>query len=219
MTTRNSLTDPVLQSFLDELADYGTTPAPEPRPALVARLDGFTPLHAVPDPLATPEPRRTSARRRGLRPVAVAFVGGAVLFGGLASAGALPGPLQRVSADLGSHVGLDLPDPDADGSAPSTPVPTAGSRSDDPSRSEQDADGSARAGARASADSTPPEPAPTPTGGVAPGGGLPLPVPLPPVPSSLPADAPVDAPEGPARVTRREVRRILRQLSQLVPPP
>ena len=46
------------------------------------------------------------------------FATGTVLFGGLATAGALPGPVQRATAELGSHVGIDLPG--ADGSAAGT---------------------------------------------------------------------------------------------------
>jgi hypothetical protein len=44
-----------------------------------------------------------------LRPVAVFATAGAVLFGGLATAGALPDPVQRTTADITSHVGIDLP--------------------------------------------------------------------------------------------------------------
>jgi hypothetical protein len=48
-------------------------------------------------------------RRHGLRPVAAFATAGVVLFGGLATAGALPGPVQRATADVTSHVGIDLP--------------------------------------------------------------------------------------------------------------
>lgn len=110
--------DEAVRGFLDELRrEYGTTVAPEPQPALVARLDGHRPLHALPDPLAPPD--GCLVRRRTVaRPIAAALVGGTVVLGGLAGAGALPAPVQRATADLGRHVGLHLPDPTSTPSAP-----------------------------------------------------------------------------------------------------
>jgi hypothetical protein len=218
MTTPHSLTEnPALLAFLDQLAEYGAGSPPEPRPALVARLDGFTPLHAVPAPLATRPTRRAGVRRRGLRPVAAAFVGGAVLFGGLAGAGALPGPLQRVSAQLGSHIGLDLPEPGADGSAPSAPASTVAPRGSG-SGSAPGGPGGGRATPRSSPDARASDAPPA-----VPGAGstdAPLPIPLPSIPPTIPSVTTPDEPATrPAPLTRREVRRILRELSQLVPSP
>jgi hypothetical protein len=104
--------------FLDTMrADYSFQPPPLPRPALAAILvEGRRPLRSV----SAPRPVRPQAVRAWrwpqwnvrLRTLVVALTTtGAVTFGGLATAGALPGPLQRASADLSAQVGIDLPRP------------------------------------------------------------------------------------------------------------
>ena len=57
--------------------------------------DASAPFHGFPATLT------------GLRPFA--SPAGIVLFGGLATAGALPGPVQRATADVTAHVGIHLP--------------------------------------------------------------------------------------------------------------
>jgi hypothetical protein len=112
-----------VDAFLTDMRlDFGALPAPEPRPTLAATLDGRRELRPAsgPAPKPTFPPARPPAHR--LRPVVAVFAASAVLFGGLASAGALPGPVQRTTADLGSHVGLELP-----GRTPATPVVDGGS--------------------------------------------------------------------------------------------
>lgn len=70
---------------------------------------------------ASPAP----ARRRGLSPLPRVFAAGtaglAVLFGGLAAAGALPAAAQKPVADLASHVGIELPRPSTDNKATDNP--------------------------------------------------------------------------------------------------
>ena len=100
-----------VEAFLSEMqTEFGATPAPAPRPTLASTLDGRRPLRPAssgPAPKPTiPEPR---PRPHLFRPAAVVFATGAVLFGGLASAGALPGPVQRGTAELTSHVGHPPP--------------------------------------------------------------------------------------------------------------
>jgi hypothetical protein len=106
--------DPALDdvdTFLDAMrTEFGATPPPEPRPTLASTLDGRRPLRPASGPrVHTTFPERRPRRRGALRPVAVVAAAGAVLFGGLATAGALPGPVQRTTADVTSHVGIDLP--------------------------------------------------------------------------------------------------------------
>jgi len=101
-----------VEAFLaDVRLEFGAMPAPAPRPTLAATLDGRRELRPASNP--GPKPKLTfpdrQPRPRRLRPVVAVFATGAVLFGGLASAGALPGPAQRVTAELGSHLGIDLP--------------------------------------------------------------------------------------------------------------
>ena len=67
-------------------------------------------------------PRRPSTLPRLL---AATSAGLAVLFGGLAAAGALPAAAQNPVADLVSHVGIDLPRPASTPKTTSTPVATA----------------------------------------------------------------------------------------------
>jgi len=98
-----------VETFIADLRlEFGAMPAPEPRPTLAATLDGRRELRPASGP--TPKPTFPPAQpKHPLRPVAVVFTAGAVLFGGLAGAGALPGPAQRAAARLGSTVGLHLP--------------------------------------------------------------------------------------------------------------
>lgn len=79
----------------------GRAPSPVPDRSLVRR---------VPSPL----PRIMAAGAAGL----------AVLFGGLAAAGALPAAAQKPVADLVSHVGIDLPRPAGDSKTSQKPAAT-----------------------------------------------------------------------------------------------
>jgi hypothetical protein len=99
-----------VDAFLDAMRTaFGATPPPEPRPTLAATLDGRRPLRPASGPrVHTTFPER-HPRRQGLRPVAAFATAGIVLFGGLATAGALPGPVQRATADITAHVGIHLP--------------------------------------------------------------------------------------------------------------
>jgi hypothetical protein len=99
-----------VDAFLDTMrTEFGATPPPEPRPTLASTLDGRRPLRPASGPrVHTTYPERRP-RRHGLRPVAAFAAAGVVLFGGLATAGALPGPVQRATADVTAHVGIDLP--------------------------------------------------------------------------------------------------------------
>jgi hypothetical protein len=98
-----------VEQFLGDMrVEAVATPAPTPRPRLAATLDGRRPLRPASDPVPVMT-RSRPGRTRALRPAAAAIATGAVFFGGLAGAGALPGPLQRTSAQLSSHVGIHLP--------------------------------------------------------------------------------------------------------------
>jgi hypothetical protein len=89
--------------------EFGASPTPEPRPTLASTLDGRRPLRPASGPrVHTTFPERRPPRRV-LRPVAAFAAAGVVLFGGLATAGALPDPVQRATADVTSHVGIHLP--------------------------------------------------------------------------------------------------------------
>ena len=94
-------------SFLDDLRlESAATSAPTPSPPLEALLD--RPTARV---LRTAEPdarRRTRVLLR-LRPVAALCAASCVTFGGLAAAGALPGPLQHAGATFGSRFGVGIP--------------------------------------------------------------------------------------------------------------
>lgn len=111
--------------------DFGAAPAPDPRPVLASILDGRRPLRTVAEPIATAptRPATLPGWHRWPRPVAAAVATGTLLFSGLAAAGALPAPLQRVSADVGSSLGFDLPRPaGSENHAP--PARTKGTRDD-----------------------------------------------------------------------------------------
>jgi hypothetical protein len=112
--------DPVDESAgLDEVAaflsdmrvEFGAMPAPAPRPTLAATLDGrreLRPASSGPVPKPTiPEPGPKVHYR--FKSIAAMVASGVVLFGGLATAGALPGPAQRAVADVTSHLGIHLP--------------------------------------------------------------------------------------------------------------
>lgn len=121
-----------VQDFLATMRDdFGAGPAPEPRPVLASILDGRRPLRTVAEPAAASG--ATSARpaawlgwHRWPRPVAAALATGTLLFSGLAVAGALPAPAQRVSADVGASLGLDLPRPSDRAPSPAHISPRTG---------------------------------------------------------------------------------------------
>ena len=100
-----------VDAFLAEMrADFAALPAPTPRPTLAATLDGRRELRPASGP--TPKPTVPEPGPRvhyHFKPVAALLAGGLALFGGLAAAGALPGPIQRATADATSHLGIDLP--------------------------------------------------------------------------------------------------------------
>jgi hypothetical protein len=99
-----------VQTFLETMRiDAASTPAPAPTPRLAATLDGRRPLRPATDPFIVPTPARSRRDYRPFRPAAVAIAASAMLFGGLATAGALPNPVQHTSAQLGAHVGIHLP--------------------------------------------------------------------------------------------------------------
>jgi hypothetical protein len=189
-----------VDAFLDAMrAEFGATPPPEPRPTLASTLDGRRPLRPAAGPRVHPTFPDRRRRPHVLRPVAAFAAAGVMLFGGLATAGALPGPVQRATADVTSHVGIHLPGlADAHSDArveiepdhartPRTTVPRAGTRTGP------------------TVPTAPNAPAPAPTTVPAPSAptvptvpSLPLPAPAPtPVPNLLgPVLAPL-APTGP----------------------
>jgi hypothetical protein len=210
-----------VDAFLDAMrSEFGSTPAPEPRPTLASTLDGRRPLRPASGPrVHTTFPARRPRRTR-LRPVAAVAAAGAVLFGGLASAGALPGPVQRATADVTSHVGIELPGRTE--TQPDVHVQD-GSGSGDSSKPAEPRPGVTPTTAP-SAPGAPAQPAPAPTTVPAPSAptvptvpSLPLPEPTPTtVPNLLgellPPLAPVGptGPEGPA--PPRPVRNLLDHL-------
>lgn len=105
-----------LAAFLDELRAAGSAvDGPAPSHALqVLFRDGTMP--------AAPAPFRRPGRRAVVR-VAVAGAVGAVAFGGLGVAGALPAPVQAKVANIADFVGVNLPDgnPGHGGEPPSAP--------------------------------------------------------------------------------------------------
>jgi len=112
--------------FLDNLRlESAAMSAPAPSLVLEARLD-----HPTAGVVRTAEAgarRQTSVLSR-LRPVAALCAASCVTFGGLAAAGALPGPLQHASASFGSHFGVGIP-----GATRSPAVPPAAARGADSS--------------------------------------------------------------------------------------
>jgi hypothetical protein len=98
-----------VDAFLTTMrTEFAAMPAPEPRPTLAATLDGRRELRPASGPLPKPTfPERKP--RLGLRPVGALLATGAVLFGGLATAGALPASVQRTTADASAHIGIHLP--------------------------------------------------------------------------------------------------------------
>ena len=110
-----------VDAFLAEMrAEFAEPPAPAPRPTLAATLDGRRELRPASGP--TPKPTVPEPGPRvhyHFKPVVALLAGGLALFGGLATAGALPGPIQRATADATSHLGIDLP------GAPSPTAPPA----------------------------------------------------------------------------------------------
>jgi hypothetical protein len=73
---------------------------------------------------ASPVPVRRRVPSPLPRLMAAGAAGLAVLFGGLAAAGALPAAAQKPVADLVSHVGIDLPRPAGDTSQKPAEAPT-----------------------------------------------------------------------------------------------
>ena len=93
--------------FLDDLRlESAAMSAPAPSPPLEALLDRPT---ARVLRTAVPDARRRTRVLLHLRPVAALCAASCVTFGGLAAAGALPGPLQHASASFGSHFGVGIP--------------------------------------------------------------------------------------------------------------
>ena len=58
-----------------------------------------------------PKPRRKPVFKTRTAKIGIAAAIGVMSLGGLATAGALPGPVQHTVASMGSAVGIDLPDP------------------------------------------------------------------------------------------------------------
>ena len=98
-------------AFLSELrVEFGAIPAPVPRPTLAATLDGRRELRPASGPVLKPTVPEPGPRvHYRFKPIAAMIASGVVLFGGLATAGALPGPAQRAVADVTSHLGIHLP--------------------------------------------------------------------------------------------------------------
>ncbi len=121
-----------VDAFLAEMrAAFAALPAPSPRPTLAATLDGRRELRPASGPVPKPTVPEPGPRvHYRFRPIAALLAGSVVLLGGLATAGALPGPIQRATADAASHLGIDLP---GSPSAPSTPPASGpgGARSHD----------------------------------------------------------------------------------------
>jgi hypothetical protein len=183
-----------VDAFLGAMRSEGLTPAPEPRPTLASTLDGRRPLRPATGPRvhATFPARRP--RRRVLRPAAVVGAAGAVLFGGLATAGALPGPVQRATADVSAHVGIHLPG--ATDSEPDVRI-----RVDpDPSGRERPTPRAPRVTTTPTAPAQPPvapsTPVPAPAPPTVPSVPLPVPTPIT-TPSGLPEVLPSLPPVGP----------------------
>ena len=86
-------------------------------------------MRAVLDPsderAASPVPVRRGIPSPLPRLLAAGAAGFAVLFGGLAAAGALPAAAQNPVADLVSHVGIELPRPASDNKTSENPAATA----------------------------------------------------------------------------------------------
>jgi len=84
-------------------------------------------LGATDEPASSPARVRRDWRRVPTpipRIVAASAAGLAVLFGGLAAAGALPAAAQKPVADLASHVGIELPRPAGDSNEKPAVAPT-----------------------------------------------------------------------------------------------
>jgi hypothetical protein len=98
----------VLELLVDR---YAAVPAPAPSRALAARMDAGWTGTADDDRGAVVVPVVRRPRLR-LRYLVAALVAGFVAMSGLATAGALPDPVQRGVASVASHLGIDLPNPD-----------------------------------------------------------------------------------------------------------
>jgi hypothetical protein len=145
---------------------------------------------------------------------------GVVVFGGLAAAGALPGPLQHASADLGGKLGIELPAPGTRDPSPAKPVARDGSRT---KRAADGAGSTPSSTARRGGPSSSPE---TSTG-TAPLPALPaLPAPVPnPIPLPRPGDSTPtttlrpESPSDPLPLEQGDLRRVLREVPRLLPIP
>src|SRR5205814_6109908 len=73
---------------------------------------------------APPVPARKRVPSPLPKLLAAGSAGLAVLFGGLAAAGALPAAAQKPVADLASHVGIELPRPASDSNDKPAEAPT-----------------------------------------------------------------------------------------------
>jgi hypothetical protein len=105
---RDDLFDPTLDALPDEAAaELRTVYLVPPSSATEAR-------HLIAMQAAAGSPASPSVHRRLWAVAAAVLAVGLVGFGGLASAGALPGPVQDAVASVASAVGLDLPDADED---------------------------------------------------------------------------------------------------------
>ena len=120
-----------VERFLGELRSTASAhAAPAPNAALTAILDGRAPIgrtHEVGDASgARARVRPFVPARRWLRAgTCVPSAVFAVLFGGLAAAGALPAPVQHATAHFASHFGVTLPGASRSRHVPSTAPATA----------------------------------------------------------------------------------------------
>ena len=105
-----------LASFLSVVVSaYGNEAVPEPNPTLASVLEhGSGTPNREELALGTARSELDVGTRRSRIAFRPAFAGVAVmvslaLLGGLAAAGALPGPIQRTLADVASDLGIELP--------------------------------------------------------------------------------------------------------------
>ena len=75
--------------------------------------------------VVTHAPSRVRQRHR-VRTLTAAMVSSLVLFGGLAAAGALPGPAQQATADVLHAIGVSVPAPDGSDEIPTPAVNSSG---------------------------------------------------------------------------------------------
>ena len=138
------------------------------------------------------------------RLVAAGAAGLAVLFGGLAAAGALPAGAQKPVADFVSHVGIDLPRPSGDSKPPENPVAeTTTTTSTTPTTVVPGETPTTVAPTSQTTVTAPPCPAPSYEG---PNGCVtPLPVPVPPTTAPPPTTTTTQKPPPPTTTTSTTV--------------